>query len=357
MTQQNQLHSVQVQDITFNPPSPEAYRIIRKEHIRAWIVGVIVLGIMLILGSYFSIQARNPFALVVLLPLLGLVIYMFRKMLGPFECGVRFGTVIEHYTKTVSNPGSDSDSIYHYVTLRLDDTGELIHNLVVTMHIPTDAIEDVPVMLCQKPQRKSNHYHVFPTVVSEHPFWDDPNRAARLTGVAADTQSRFSQDPSVYAPAINEATIRDIPFRELPPELHEQINKRFGKQNNVVKALAILMLLPFVAAIYVAEPDFFTTFWYISVPILLIIAALVVLVWRRESKTQQDTVLLGAYVRIESCKWTSPLRMTLTSEETGQTLVDQRIDISYCGKNPEGMRAVLIRTGSNDYAICPAELS
>ena len=356
MTQQNQLHSVQVQDITFNPPSPEAYRVIRKDHIRSWLGGAVFFGIILILGTYFTIQSRNPYALVVLLPLLGLEIYMFRKMLGPFECGVRFGTVIEYCSKQVVDPGSDTDSTYRYVTIRLDDTGELIHNLVVTLHIPEQGIEDVPVMLCRKPLRKSNQYHVFSTVVSEHPFWDDPNRTARLPGGAPDMQDRFAPDPSAYAPVTNEATIRDIPFRELPPELHQQISKRIGQQNGLVQALAILILLPVAAAIFVMEPEFFTTYWYISAPILLIVAALIVLVWRRENKTGQNITLLGAFVRIESCKWTSPLCMTLMSEETGQTLVDQRIDISYCGKNPEGMRAVLVRTAQNYFAIYPTDI-
>lgn len=154
---------------------------------------------------------------------------------------------------------------------------------------------------------------------------------------------------------MNEATIRDIPFRELPPELHQQISKRISGQNGFVQALAILILLPVAAAIFVLEPEFFTTYWYISAPILLIVAALIVRVWRRENKTGQNMTLLGAFVRVESCKRTSPLLMTLTSEETGQTLVDQRIDISCCGSNPEGTRAVLVRAARDTIALYPAD--
>lgn len=164
-------------------------------------------------------------------------------------------------------------------------------------------------------------------------------------------------------PAQHETTIDRITFYPLPEDVYNQISRKVGERTKVIRIIAIAfgmsMLFPlshFILALIGYRH------WYIVVPVFAAIAALTVILciryWKHGTSmaSEADLQLTGVCVRVTSSKMrVEPMRITFVIDETGQTIVDQRIAYTYCGLNVDGQTVLLVRNENKEYSIYPID--
>ena len=353
MIPQNEVRTVHVQDVTFFPPAEDAYRLIRRKHIGSSLPGIIFSGAAAAAGIGAVFHSDQVIFTVFAVLLCALFIYLMIRMLRPLHYGVRFGTVIDDYSRE-SGSGDDTTT-YYYVTLRLDDTGELIHNLYIVPHLSTVKLTGKQVMLCKQPK----HYHLYDAANLEHPVWN-PVHTAEPSGYPeayADRSSMPQTEAGLPAASpAREVTIQDITFYDLPTDLYENIRKANSSMNGIMLLILIAMLVPFLGVFVMALGREMVEYWYITLPVAAVIAVLIIITIRNDKKREAHPDLKGVRVHVLSCKTnTAPIRITFTVPETGQTVVDQRIEYNYCGGQFVGMIAVLVRNNNNTYFLFPPD--
>ncbi|MBQ9905793.1 MAG: hypothetical protein IJM46_03375 [Oscillospiraceae bacterium] len=353
MVPQNQVRTVSIQDIEFQQPLPDAYKLIRKKHIGSSMIGVIISGVFAVGGIWSIAHTEDAAVIVISALLIALFCFLVLRMLQPVECEVRFGTVTDDYSRTTGS--GDNETTDYYVTIRFDDTGEIIHNLHIIPHLSIKQMTNRQVML----SRQKKRFHLYDASNLEHPVWN-PSSAAQTAYPNDDADGRplpqAVPEPAVFSPAANEVTIQDIRFHDLPPELYEHIVKSKNTLTWIAAAVVICMLVPFIGFVIMSIGREMLEYWFITLPVLAVIAILFIIVGRNEKKNRTQPVLECVQVQIIDCKTNyAPIRITFTVPETGQTVVDQRIDLSYCGLQLSGMTVMLVRNEQNIYSIYPPD--
>ena len=117
------LHSVSIQNVTFYEPDSDLSAIIKRSSKKRRLTNLIIsLAGTLIFTAvfYFSIHSLlvSGIVLLIFLPsLISAIVSFVKKPCG----GVRFGTVLDYYTRTVHNDIKDTSQTYEYISIRLDD--------------------------------------------------------------------------------------------------------------------------------------------------------------------------------------------------------------------------------------------
>lgn len=164
-----------------------------------------------------------------------------------------------------------------YKLIRLDDIGEIIHNLHIIPHLSTRQLTDRQVML----SRQKKRYHLYDAANLEHPLWNPPPSAAQAAYPSYDADGR-PLPQSAPDPAAHEVTIQDIRFYDLPPELYEHIVKSNNAMNRIAAVIAICIALPFFGFLIMALGREMLEYWFITLPVVAVITLLCIIVARNE---------------------------------------------------------------------------
>lgn len=348
MMQQKKVYSVSADYVEFYPPEQDAYRLMRRYHIISGMVGVIIAGLFAaggIWAVFHSEGATRLMILLIALALTALFVYLVYRTFRPLPYGVRFGTVMDHFSKSYGS-GEDEHTDY-YCTIRLDDTGELIHNLKYTSHLSTANLTGKQIML----SRQKRTYHIYDAQKVEHPVWEQETDTGMVwdSGMYADGTVRQA------AAGGGEATIQDVQLYELPPDLYENIVRSRKSMNLIVLIILLAFICPFLGIVCVSFGRELFTYWYIALPIVAAVAALITWTAVKEMKREAHPALRGVPVQILSSHGTNPMHITFYVTGTGQTVVEQHIDYNYCGPHPDGTYAVLVRDDAMNYSIYPPD--
>lgn len=210
MSQQNTLQSapprdmayVDISDVVFEDPDKKESKQLQslsKDNslFLAGIAGLILLIVFLIgFGcDSFAVCVGSAACAVIVLPL---ILLSGNQM----KAGVRYCTILDYYEKETS------DYTYYIVTLRLDDTGEVIRDLSVSMRLNGTKTVGRQVLLAKIKRGTRYEYIVFPS----------EKHAPPQIGEATYMQNSAQ-------PVLHSTTIDEIQFYSLP----EKIRQQFGE--------------------------------------------------------------------------------------------------------------------------------
>ena len=125
--------------------------------------------------------------------------------------------------------------------------------------------------------------------------------------------------------------------------------------NFIVLIILLACICPFLGIMFLAEGRVLFKYWYITLPIVAVVAALIAYTAVKEKKREAHPELRGVPVQILSSHGSNPMRITFFVPGTNQTVVEQHIDYNHCGTNPEGLNAVLVRDESENYSLYPPD--
>ncbi len=150
-----------IQDVRFEQPDPIVLKQLRQysreEHLK---IAVLTSVILLILMIGLAVPAYRPFVILPIFIVLIIWVPYMKNLLFMPKYTVRYGTVLEHRREQEIIPGSDSYTTRHYITIRLDGTGETVQNLPVDIRLLKDVPTDRQLVLC----KHKNQYILYPPV-------------------------------------------------------------------------------------------------------------------------------------------------------------------------------------------------
>ena len=345
------LHSVSIQNVTFYEPDSDLSAIIKRSSKKRRLTNLIIsLAGTLIFTAvfYFSIHSLlvSGIVLLIFLPsLISAIVSFVKKPCG----GVRFGTVLDYYTRTVRNDIKDTSQTYEYISIRLDDSGEMVQNLLIE-HSEVSPLKGKQVVLYQEQLRKKKKYYIYSSDnLMNVPVWHEEPAPVQPAA------------PDRFAPSKEEILISDVRFSQIPDDLYPRICRKMYMRTFILIAIlcgftlipAIASILFFVCQLLFSDPR--VPFIVSAVTVAGLIAAMI-LVFRIVPARRAHYQIVGAMIHIDKANiQTQNKFFSFTEVSTGKRVVNQRIDYNECGLHPDGMNAILVREPNGEYAVYPAD--
>ena len=332
MTEQGYVQTTTVYDVDFHEPDAEVRRIIRDYHRRHNLLPAVIATISIPLLTAFGLLFDAAFLIgVVLIFSIPLAIGYWIAFLYRPNYQVRIANVIDYYTYTKKH----QRTTYYHLTLRLNETGELIHNLHVTLHMDGAPRIGENVVLC----KGKRGFCVYSAEGLDVPVWDPAQHPDRTA------------EPDTFTQYAHEITVRDIPFHPLDPQIREAVVDELTSRNDIIAiAGGFASLAVFVPLLSVfCFPDH----WYIIVLVTGLVLGILGIGWRKSNNRTRNDELVGARITITEANDSANPVITFTVDETDQTVVRQYIDLSFCTKLAAGDTVMLVHGSSYDLSIHP----
>lgn len=329
------LHTVPINQVVFQKPAGKTASMLRSKKVNhdlgRIIFGALFVALLLFGLFYFWEGRRELLWLLASIPLLIYLVSALRIVFEPLPL-VRYGTVIEHRTyKTGSALDNHKRRIAHTIKIRLDDTGELIHDLNIREPFQTSGLDGMPVVLVNG----QNGFEIFPSYGLNPPVWNPAP-----VPVAAAVQS------GGY-----EVTLPEVRLDPVPSDLRKKLRNvqlRWLFFSGIVVLLMVCAITFCMCLQYdytlIDQPEMLTK-------IVAAAGALVLLCLGASAVKIISNWPVGVPVTILK-SYRSKI-ITFRVEQTGQIVSEQQIERSYCGDLNPGMSVVFVQIKRGKYYVCP----
>ena len=149
-------HIIKIQDVQFEQPNAAVRKQLLKYQRGSYCKGTVISSVLLLITLFgLTVREYMPFCIMAVFFILIVWVPYMTSMLFLPKFTVRFGTVLHHEKKF------DPDGSINYVTLRLEDTGEVVQDLPVTVVALDNVTPDAQVVLC----RRKDRFSIYPGVL------------------------------------------------------------------------------------------------------------------------------------------------------------------------------------------------
>ena len=331
------LHTVDIRQVVFQKATGKTASMLRSKKLerglrRLFISGVLVAALLCVL-YYFADGNMQFFWFFGSIPLLIYLLYFIQIVREPLPL-VRYGTIIEY---DIAHSNSDkSDHPIHLIKIRLDDTGELIHELSIREPFQKRGLEGMQVVLCQSRME----HEILPAYGLNTPVWSP----APVPAASAAVNGGY------------EVTLPEMLLEQVPSDLRNALRIRMVLEHLVSGFLALFVVCPFTITVCMLFDDYFT-YHLDHLAMTIVSAAIVTLI------VTFLTVIpipfrwpLGVPVTIlQRDRGLNGDVITFRVNDTGQIVSHQNIKRSYCRGNIIGTTVVFVQLKRGRYCICPIQ--